>query len=245
MADLRAARSATQRFLTLSASARQGAADSEALIQGATERAESPALLPCCTCLAATITTTVPYGMLRVVDEQQIRTVADLLAQRNVIDASLAQIIGRPIASGHLGEWIAAAIFDIELESSASARAIDGRFGSGPLAGRTVNIKWYMAHQGLLDTTDARDLDYYLVLTAPPTTAASSRGASRPWCIDAVYLFDARQLRSQQEARGVKLGLASSVTKPQWLAALIYPAISGGPMPVSAQQADLISMFRP
>lgn len=183
--------------------------------------------------------------MLCIVDEQHVRQVSELLARRNAIDASLARIIGRPVASGHLGEWIAAAIFDIELENSASARGIDGRFRTGALAGRTVNIKWYMAHQGLLDTTDAPGLDYYLVLAAPVTQAGSSRGASRPWCIDSAYLFDARQLWAEQDARGVKRGVASSVTKQQWAAALIYPRASSRLITVSTEQAALLALFRP
>jgi hypothetical protein len=39
------------------------------------------------------------------------------------------------VTAGHLGEWIASVVFDIELESSASAKGIDGRFRSGPLRG--------------------------------------------------------------------------------------------------------------
>jgi hypothetical protein len=37
------------------------------------------------------------------------------------------------MAIGHLGEWIAAQVFDIELETSASRAAIDGRFKTGSL----------------------------------------------------------------------------------------------------------------
>jgi hypothetical protein len=37
------------------------------------------------------------------------------------------------MTSGHLGEWIAAQVFDIALEASAVAVGIDGRFRSGPL----------------------------------------------------------------------------------------------------------------
>jgi hypothetical protein len=45
------------------------------------------------------------------------------------------------MTSGHLGEWLAAQVFDIELEVTAAAAGIDGRFRSGPLPGRTVNIR--------------------------------------------------------------------------------------------------------
>jgi hypothetical protein len=73
---------------------------------------------------------------------------------------------------------------------------------AGPSQGRTVNIKWYLKREGLLDTTESTALDYYLVLTGPPAAAASSRGTTRPWSIQAVFLFDARQLRSEQITRG-------------------------------------------
>ena len=42
-----------------------------------------------------------------------------------------------------------------------------------------------------------------------------------------MFLFDARQLRSEQITRGVKRGVASSVIKQQWLAAEIYPRKAG------------------
>ena len=80
-----------------------------------------------------------------------------------------------------------------------------------------------MKRTGLLDTTEFPDLDYYLVLTGPPSPAGSSRGISRPWCIQAVFLFDARQVRSGQVARGVRSGIASSVVRKHWDAAEIYP----------------------
>lgn len=87
------------------------------------------------------------------------------------------------MTSGHLGEWIAARIFDIKLESSAATPGIDGRFRSGLLQDRTVNIKWYLKREGLLDTTASKALDYYLVPTGPPSAAVSSRDTTRPWCI--------------------------------------------------------------
>lgn len=135
-------------------------------------------------------------------DVDSLARAAALLRERNTIDAELASLIQRPMTSGHLGEWIAAQIFDIELEPSASAAGIDGRFRSGALQDRTANIKWYLKREGLLDTTDSTALDYYLVLAGPPAAAVSSRGTTRPWCIQAVFLFDARQLQSEQTARG-------------------------------------------
>jgi hypothetical protein len=147
------------------------------------------------------------------------------------------------MASGHLGEWIAAQVFDIELEASAVATGIDGRFHSGPLTGGTVNIKWYLKREGMLDTTESTALDYYLVLSGPPSAAVSSRDARRPWCIEAVFLFDARQLRSEQISRGVKRGVASSVIKQQWAAAEIYPTPANPLLTVTPQQAAQLKLF--
>jgi hypothetical protein len=179
------------------------------------------------------------------VDKGSLARTAALLCERNAIDAELARLMQRPMTSGHLGEWIAAQVFDIELEASAAAAGIDGRFRSGPLQGKTVNIKWYLKREGMLDTTESAALDYYLVLSGPPSTAVSSRGATRPWCIEAVYLFDARQLRSEQTMRGVKRGVASSVTKQQWTAAEIYPSSTNPQLAVTSEQAQQLKLFAP
>ena len=176
-------------------------------------------------------------------DEESLARAAALLRERNAIDAELAQLIQRPMTSGHLGEWIAAQVFDIELEPSAVAAGIDGRFRSGPLQGQTVNVKWYLKREGLLDTSESAVLDYYLVLCGPPSAAISSRGTTRPWCIEAVFLFDARQLRSEQITRGVKRGVASSVIKQQWISAEIYPSPANAALAITPQQAEQLKLF--
>lgn len=121
--------------------------------------------------------------------EDELTRIAGLITERNAIDKLIAAIIDRPMTSGHLGEWIAAQVFDIELERSASTAAIDGHFRSGPLAGQTVNLKWYLKQEGLLDISESPNLDYYLVLTGPRSSLLTSRGGTRPWRIDHVYLF--------------------------------------------------------
>ena len=176
--------------------------------------------------------------------DEPIRRIAQLLHERNAIDAEIATVMRRPMTSGHLGEWIASEIFDIELEPSAVAAGIDGSFRSGPLQGRTVNIKWYLKREGLLDTSESVRLDYYLVLAGPLSAAASSRGSTRPWCIEAVFLFDARQLRAEQAERGVKRGVASSVVKRQWEAAEIFPAPGNPIVTISPLQAKMLELFR-
>jgi hypothetical protein len=178
-------------------------------------------------------------------ETDSLAQVAALLRERNAIDVELARLINRPMTSGHLGEWIAAQIFNIELEASAVAAGIDGHFRSGPLRGRTVNIKWYLKREGLLDMTESTALDYYLVLTGPRSPAVSSLGTTRPWCIEAVYLFQARQLRAEQITRGVKRGVASSVTRQQWEAAEIYPSATNTHLPVTTRQAEQLKLFAP
>lgn len=168
---------------------------------------------------------------------------AALLRERDAIDAELARLIQRPMTSGRLGEWIAAQVLDIAVEGSAAAAGIDGRFRAGPSQGRTVNIKWCLKREGLLDTTESTALDYCLVLTGPPSAAASSRGTTRPWCIEAVFLFDARQLRSEQIMRGVNRGVASSVIKQQWAAAEICPSATNPQLTVTSQQAEQLRLF--
>jgi hypothetical protein len=113
------------------------------------------------------------------------------------------------------------------------------------LQGRTVNITWYLKREGALDTTESTALDYYLVLTGPRSPAVSSQGATRPWCIEAVYLFEARQLRSEQIARGVKRGVASSIIRQQWETAEIYPSATNTQLTVTPMQAEQLRLFTP
>ena len=146
------------------------------------------------------------------------------------------------MTSGHAGEWIAARIFDIELEVSASATAVDGNFRTGPLAGKTVNVKWYLKREGLLDMTTSTLLDYYLVLTGPTASTRDPR-ALRPWSIESVYLFESTRLLSEQAARNAKVGVASSVTAAQWAAAEVYPRVANPALELTLKQRDQLALF--
>jgi hypothetical protein len=174
---------------------------------------------------------------------RDLAAIAGLLRRRNEIDAGIAKIIGRPMTSGHLGEWIAARIFSIDLEDAAANPAFDGYFRGGPLNGRTVNIKWYLKQEGLLDMTESATLDFYLVLTGPRSAAVSSRSSTRPWRIDAAYLFDAADLLAQQEDRGIRTGIASSVPQARWQAAEIFPAARNPLLSLTPEQAALLRLF--
>jgi hypothetical protein len=168
---------------------------------------------------------------------------AGLIRRRNLLEREITALIGRPAQPGHLGEFIASRIFYITLEESASHKSIDGRFNAGPLKGRSVNIKWYALHEGLLDITPDALLDFYLVLTGPKSGTMTSRGRVRPWTIEAVYLFDAHDLVSQLDAAGVKIGTATSVRHQFWERAEIYPHQNNPKLIVSGEQRNQIRLF--
>ena len=174
-------------------------------------------------------------------NDAQVRQIADLLRTRNDIDEKISAIIHRPMLTGHLGEWIAEQLFGIDLESSAATLAIDGRFASGPLRGRTVNVKWRSRRKGPLAVSASETVDYYLVLTGPQAPPGSSRGITLPLCIKSVYLFDAKRLR----AVGVKPGGASSVPRAEWELAEIYPHARNSLLQVQPEQAELLRLFAP
>ena len=172
-----------------------------------------------------------------------LEKLASLLSNMNSVGNKISGITKRPATIGHTGEYIASKIFDIELEESASAKGIDGHFNSGPLAGKTVNIKWYSKLEYMLDITPQALPDYYLVMTGPKGQAVSSRGSIRPWLINQVFLFNAAELVIELNARGVKIGVASSVRKHEWQAAEIYPNKRNMAYRLSDEQMAMILAF--
>jgi hypothetical protein len=174
--------------------------------------------------------------------EDALHRLADLLRRRNAIDAEIAALIGRPAERGHIGEFIAAAVFDIALHDSATHAGSDGVFRSGRLAGRSVNVKLYGAQEALLDVKKDAAPDIYLVLTGPVRAAASSRGLMRPLAIHHVYVFEHAALVDA----GVKPGVAASVRKAQWAAAEVWPRRGEGAalIEVTAGQEALLRLFR-
>jgi hypothetical protein len=174
-----------------------------------------------------------------------IEDLARLLRQRNLVDADIAKLIGRPALTGHVGEFIAAEVFGIDLHDSASKAASDGVFREPPLAEKSVNVKLYGKVEGLLDlpVPGATMADYTLVLTGPPSGAVSSKGTTRPLVITAVYLFRTEELVANLQAKGLKIGVATSVKKPLWEAAEIYP--NAGQLELDDDQRGVLALFAP
>ena len=104
-----------------------------------------------------------------------LQHLASLLLARNDNEIKITRIIGRPSQIGHVGEFIASRIFDIELEESAVHRGSDGRIKSGPLARKSVNIKMCGKREGFLDMRPEYSPDYYMVLTGAKATTMSSK----------------------------------------------------------------------
>jgi hypothetical protein len=176
----------------------------------------------------------------------EIERLAELLQQRNQIDAGIARLIGRPALPGHVGEYIAASVFGIALHDSASAAASDGLFVDGPLAGKSVQVKLYGKDEGLLDLPreGAASADYTLVLAGPRSAAPSSKGSTRPLVITTVYLFQTAGLVTELRTIGVKIGIATSIRRHLWDAAEIYPK-RAGPLVLNDAQRGLLALFAP
>lgn len=175
----------------------------------------------------------------------ELKRLADLIQARTAIDDSIAALLGRPAERGHAGEYIAAAVFGIRLEQSASCKGSDGVFVAGPLAERSVNVKWYGKHEGLLDINPHGQCDFYLVLAGPGSVALSSRGSTRPWVISSVFLFDVPALMAELQQRGVKIGIATSVHSELWRRAQIYPEQTSSLLILSPEQRRLLALFAP
>jgi hypothetical protein len=176
-------------------------------------------------------------------EDAELAELAALLRERNALDTRLGRLLNRPVNTGSIGEWIAARIFDVELESAANVAGYDGHFTTGALAGRTVNAKMYTKQEWMLDINPNTPLDYYLVFTGPKGAPVSSRGTLRPFCIDAVFLFDAHRLHGELGERGVKIGVATSVRVAQWNQAQIYPDANNSLLLVSERQRSQLEMF--
>ena len=177
------------------------------------------------------------------IEHDQLRRLASLVKQRNAVDQEIAAILNRPALTGHFGEFVAARIFRIALLESASHKGIDGHFTHGPLAGRSVDVKFATKNDGLLNMNLNAPPDFYLVITGPRTQPVSSRGTTSPWVISSVFLFDASDLLQRLNKRGVKIGIATSVARYFWDEAEIYPRPGNPVLRPTSEQRSLLDMF--
>lgn len=175
---------------------------------------------------------------------EQLQNLATLIHKRNQISHGIATLIGRPAEVGHIGEFIAKHIFNITLHDSATAKGSDGYFTTLPLAGKSVNIKWYTKLEYILDLTPTAYPAYYLVLAGPSAPAGSSRGMTRPLSIAAVYLFDTHSLHLALTERSIHLGIATSVARIFWDQAEIYPVQRNTQLVLTEMQCSFLALFQ-
>lgn len=174
---------------------------------------------------------------------EPLADLASLIKDRNKIDDEISAIIGYPAEKGHVGEFIAARIFNITQNKSATHKGHDGVFSDGTLKNKTVNVKFYSKREGLLDLQPRFPPNYYLVLTGPKSSPASSRGKTRPWTIESVFLFDAKKLHETLTNRGVKLGIATSVAENLWKSSEIHPSNTNDVLILNEYQKECLKLF--
>jgi len=173
----------------------------------------------------------------------ELNRLCKLIRARNRVDAEISKVIDRPALVGHIGEFMAARVFDIALNPSASKKASGGFFRSGGLSGKSVNVKFYPKHDGALDIDLEARPDYYLVLTGPRMRANESGKAHRPITISSVFLFQCSELIAALWSRGVKIGPSTSVVKQLWYQAEIYPEARCAFYKVSETQKNILRTF--
>lgn len=177
-----------------------------------------------------------------------LRHLAELIQRRNEVDSEIATVIGRPPHSGHIGEFVAAAIFGIDLHASAVTKSHDGFFRDGTLAGRSVNVKYGTRRDGMLNLVHSVDSidhpDYYLVLTGPTIGTVSSVGLKAPWVIHAVYLFESRELVEHLTSLGRHPGIATSLRQALWHNAMIFPESQKPLLELTPDQRSNLELFR-
>lgn len=169
----------------------------------------------------------------------QMQRLAELVRQKNYTDSKIAGVIDRPTIPGHFGDFVGAGIFGVELHASAVQKGSDGRFIGGRLSRMTVNIKYYPKNEGVLDISVDGAPDFYLVLTGPRSATVSSRGKTRPWVIEAAYLFEAASLTRRLTS---KIGVATSVRREFWEEAEIYPR-NNPAFPLTEFQREMLALF--
>ena len=176
-------------------------------------------------------------------ESRVLEKLAALLRQRNQIDDKIASLIDRPAHSGHLGEFVAAKIFNIKLAELSTQKGSDGHFTSGTLAGRSVNVKKYSLDDSTHNIRPDALPDYYLVITGHRAQATTSRGTTQPWTIKSVFLFEAEPLVEKLRQRCLQIGTATSVIRQYWEEAQIYPTQTNSILALTAEQNRLLRLF--
>lgn len=80
-------------------------------------------------------------------------------------------------------------------------------------------------------------------MTGPKSGAVSSRGTTRPFTINSVFLFDANELVTKLKTKNIKIGVATSVRAQMWEDGMVYPIQHNSKLAISDGQKGLLELF--
>ncbi len=169
---------------------------------------------------------------------KELRSLAKLVKMRNDVARKISKKIDTPALIGNVGEYIAARVFGITLETSRTNTGIDGKFKWGALGGLTVNVKMYTIPK-VLDINHDAPADIYLVLAG----SRDQSGKLLPWCIHNVYLFDYKELKKDFTVNDRKIKREMSLRKELWTQAEIYPEKRNHRTILSPNQRKMLFLF--
>lgn len=180
---------------------------------------------------------------------EKLTELSKLIKQWNRIESKIFNIIGEPGLVGHIGEYIAEAVFGIELEKSKTTKGFDGRFKRGNLRDRKVNVKTYPKRESFIDWRDDALPEYFLILSGPKRKTGKGAKAPRPITITNVHLFDVKRLRRTLKSRGIKiederrLTVQASVKAELWNRAEVYPRQTCKLLQLTGRQKEMLALF--
>jgi len=172
-----------------------------------------------------------------------LHRLAELLRARNTIESNLANLLGNSVHLDSVGEEIAAQIFGITLVTSTHHAEFTGIFSNQPLAGKTVDVQWYLRREGFLNVHSEPAPDYFLVFAGPKQESSTTRALVNPWIVSSVHLFHAQELLKALRERGVQLGSRTSVISQLWERAEIFPSQQNQALILSDEQRQLLQLF--
>lgn len=174
----------------------------------------------------------------------QLEQLADLLRVFNSINHALSGLLERSANLGNISEIIASEILHIQLEERANHPVFDGTFSSGPLQGKTVNVKWRNEGVKAINMKDADTLpDYFLALAGPHKSSIKTKSLYHPFAIKQVCLFEAVPLVQRLKKEGIAIRHQTRIDAGTWEKARIYPVQEGSPLPLTRTQEDLLTLF--
>ncbi len=175
----------------------------------------------------------------------ELSHLADLIGERNRVEREIVAITDRSAQLERVGEYIASIIFDLTLYPFRSEMGSDGYFNIGPLAGQSVDVKWYSREEYRVSVNVAALPDYYLVFSGPRVSTIVSRRAPHAWAISKVHLFQAKAFVDASLLNNAKANVGIVVARAHWDEAELYPNARNPFFSLTEAQRARLAMFAP